>query len=309
MKHIKSYIVLGLLLVSFGAIAQNQNAIRLNEVLVINENDFQDDFGQQNAWFELFNSSFGTVDVGGCFLSDDINNLQKYRIPKGDITTKIKPRQHALFWADCQPNRGTYHVSFNLEPGRVLYFVAGDGRTIIDQITIPDLAPNQSYGRTDDGLGTVDGSGEGWEVLSHTSPSGSNGTVDGETKSQKMARIDPYGWIMAVTAMSVVFSALIILYLIFKQIGKASIRRSSKKTASSNASDEVKAAAAEAAKTEGVSGEVFAAISTAFHLYCEENEAHDEESFVVTLQHTDRSYSPWSSKIYQLRETPQLKRK
>lgn len=297
------------MLISFGLSAQNQTSIRINELLVINENDFQDDFGVQSPWFEVFNSSYGTVDIGGCYISDDINNLQKYRIPKGDVLTKIKPRQHALFWADNMPFRGTFHISFTLEPGKVLYFVASDGRTIIDQITIPELAPNQSYGRSDDGVGEINGSTEYWTILDRTSPSTNNTISDGETKSQKMARIDPHGIIMAITAMSVVFSALIILYFIFKQIGKISIRKSSKKTAESNASPEVKAAAAEAAKTDSVSGEVYAAISTAFHLFSEENEAHDEESFIVTLQHTDRTYSPWSSKIYQLRETPQLKRK
>ena len=85
-----------------------------------------------------------------------------------------------------------------------------------------------------------------------------------------------------------------------------SIKKTKKNTASSNASVAVKSAAA--ADDQGVSGETFAAISMAFHLYSEENEAHDEESFVVTLNHTDRTYSPWSSKIYGLRETPQIKR-
>jgi hypothetical protein len=44
------------------------------------------------------------------------------------------------------------------------------------------------------------------------------------------------------------------------------------------------------------------------HLYIEENEAHDEESFTITLQNETRKYSPWSSKIYGLRQTPQLKK-
>ena len=45
------------------------------------------------------------------------------------------------------------------------------------------------------------------------------------------------------------------------------------------------------------------------HLYMEDNESHDDESFVVTLKHTDRTYSPWSSKIYTLRETPHVNKK
>ena len=58
-----------------------------------------------------------------------------------------------------------------------------------------------------------------------------------------------------------------------------------------------------------VPAETYAAIATAMHLYMEDNETHDDESFVVTLKHTDRTYSPWSSKIYTLRETPQVNKK
>ena len=40
-----------------GLNAQSQNDMRLNEFLVINTDDFEDDFGHKGAWVELFNSS------------------------------------------------------------------------------------------------------------------------------------------------------------------------------------------------------------------------------------------------------------
>ena len=107
--------------------AQSQSDMRLNELLVTNTSDFQDDFGQHSAWFELFNVSYGTVDIGGCYLSNDANNLKKYIIPKGDVLTRIPPRQHILFWADNQPFRGTFHVNFTLAESDTIYFVASDG--------------------------------------------------------------------------------------------------------------------------------------------------------------------------------------
>ena len=106
MKHIKLILVVAAFLgMTFSAAAQSQNAMRINEYLVINTDDFQDDYGQQNSWIELFNSSYGTVDLSGCFLTDDPANLTKYSIPGGDVLTKIKPRQHVIFWADNQPRR------------------------------------------------------------------------------------------------------------------------------------------------------------------------------------------------------------
>ena len=309
MKHTRLLVVLCLSVISFGAFAQNQSAMRINEILVTNTNDFQDDIGQQNAWIELFNSSYGTVDVGGCFLSDDAADLRKYSIPKGDVLTKVKPRQHLLFWADNQPFRGTFHTNLTLIPGKTIFFVASDGKTIIDQIVVPQQfadssMTNVSYGRTDDGIGSTDGKGAGWKVMAKTSPSTNNAEMAKVSKSQRMGEIDPYGWMLAVTSMSVVFIALIILYRLFKRIAQISNRKADKKTQASVNPQTIKTT-----KAEENSSETFAAIAMALHLYQEENEAHDEESFVVTLQHTDRSYSPWSSKIYSLRENPQVNRR
>lgn len=303
MKHIKSLLIAGLILMGLNVSAQNQSDMRLNEYLVENTNDFQDDFGQQNAWFELFNTSYGTVNIGGCYLSNDINNLQKYIIPKGDVLTAIKPRQHVLFWADEQPFRGTFHVNFTLADSDTLYFVSSDGRTIIDRIAIrKDIEPNVSVGRTQDGVGPNDGKGEGWQIMPNTSPSTNNAGVNAKSKSVIMAEQDPYGVLIAVTAMSVVFLALIILYFVFKFIGRLAVRNQQTK------SDIATEGKITTVKAEDNTGEAIAAISTALYLYAVDNEAHDEESFQITMRHTDRSYSPWSSKIYTLRQNPQVKK-
>ena len=49
-----------------------------------------------------------------------------------------------------------------------------------------------------------------------------------------------------------------------------------------------------------ISGEVNAAIAMALHLYY--SEMHDKEDTVLTINQTSRTYSPWSSKIYGLRQ-------
>ena len=304
MKHLKLFLAVVGLTLAFGAGAQSQDAMRLNEYLVVNTDDFQDDFGQQNAWFELFNSSYGTVDIGGCYLSDDANNLKKYAIPGGDLMTKVKPRQHVLFWADNQPYRGTFHVSFDLANAKEIILTKGDGKTIIDRIPVRhDLGDNISFGRAMDGEGSITGDGAGWQVMERTSPSTNNTLIDKAAKPDKMKAMDPYGWILALTAMSVVFLALILLYFIFKAIGNANIKAGKKRSAAAAGTD------VKSSQYGEVPGEVYAAIATAMHLYNEDSETHDEESFVVTLHHTDRTYSPWSSKIYTLRETPQVNKR
>ena len=84
-------LLLFVLLVSFGAQAQRATSMRINEVLVINDDNFVDDYGKRHPWIELFNTSAGTVNIAGCFLTDDKNNPRKYPIPKGDVLTQIPP--------------------------------------------------------------------------------------------------------------------------------------------------------------------------------------------------------------------------
>lgn len=50
------------------------------------------------------------------------------------------------------------------------------------------------------------------------------------------------------------------------------------------------------------SGEIFAAIGAALYEMSDDN--HDIEHTVLTIRKVQRSYSPWSSKIYGLREVP-----
>ena len=54
----KKFGVLLLLMVlfSFGAKAQLTTSVRLNEILVINEDNFMDDYGKRHAWIELYNN-------------------------------------------------------------------------------------------------------------------------------------------------------------------------------------------------------------------------------------------------------------
>ncbi|HIR94952.1 MAG TPA: OadG family protein, partial [Candidatus Coprenecus stercorigallinarum] len=239
--------------------AQSQSDMRLNELLIHNETNFEDDFGFHNGWFELFNTSYGTVNIGGCFLTNDPNDLRKYIIPKGDVLTQIPPRQHILFWADNNPYHGTFHINFTLEESDTIYFVASDGRTVIDKIAVPkNLGVDQSYGRIEDGIGSIDGSGEGWGIMPWTSPSTNNAGVDEKTKSQIMAEEDPGGWILTMTAMLVVFCALIILCFIFKFTGHIAVNKLNKKSTAATA-DTGEAAV----NVKETSGETYAAIAVA----------------------------------------------
>ena len=282
-------IFLLVLLFSVEIQAQRATSIRINEVLVINEDNFVDDYGKRSGWIELFNSSAGTINIGGCFLTNDRNNPTKYPIPKGDVLTKIPPGQHILFWTDEMANRGTFHVNFELDQIKENYIALydSDGKTLIDEKVIPaGQKPDISFGRK------VDGEDE-WAQLTKVTPSTNNLTLDSNEKIDNFRKRDAWGIGMTITAMAVVFLGLILLYVVFKYVGKTAIkmgkRRAEKAGVEVNTNEDVD------------EGAVFAAIATA--LYEVTEDVHDIESTVITIQKVTRTYSPWSSKIYGLRES------
>jgi len=287
-------LLLFMVLFSIGVNAQRAASMRINEVLVINEDNFLDDYGKRSGWIELFNSSAGTVNIAGCYLTDDENNPRKYPIPKGDVLTKVSPGQHVIFWADGEPHRGTFHLNFTLNPNKENYIALydADGKTLIDKVTIPaGQRPDISYGRI------IDGEAE-WGNLTRVTPSTNNLTLDSNEKIENFKEKDSWGIGMTLTAMAVVFSGLILLYFIFKGIGNASIAASKRNAKKAAGTPNISSASG----TGAVSGEILAAIGMALHEFADDE--HDFENTVLTIQKVKRNYSPWSSKIYTLRETP-----
>ena len=288
-------LVLFATLFSLGINAQRATSIRINEILVVNEDNYVDDYGKHSGWIELFNSSAGTVDLKGCYITNDKNNLTKYMIPKGDVLTKIRPRQHTLFFADNNPGRGTFHVNFVLDPymDNYIAIVDADGKTLIDEVTVPaGQIADTSYGRL------IDGEKE-WAQLTKVTPSTNNLTLDSNEKIDNFKQNDSFGIGMKVSAMAVTFMGLLLLYLIFKQVGKISIA-ASKRNAKKAKTGAINAENDDLAGEEA--GEVFAAIATA--LYEVTEDVHDLENTVLTIHKVTRNYSPWSSKLYGLREVP-----
>ena len=282
---------------------RSNNKLLLNEVLITNEGNYQDDYGLHSAWIEIFNRSYGSADLAACLLraSSQPGDTTTYFIPKGDVLTLVKPRQHSLFWADGEPRRGTFHTNFTLDPEKENWIGLFDsGRNLIDQVTIPAgvLKTNQSYGRVSDAASqweVKDGSAE-----KYVTPSTNNKTIDSNAKMEKFEEHDSNGIGMSISAMSVVFCGLILLFIAFKIVGKASVSLSKRNAMKAKGITD-KQEAKEKKRGEAP-GEIFAAIAMAMHEM--QSDVHDVEDTVLTITRVKRSYSPWSSKIYTLRETP-----
>ena len=303
----KKYFALLLLCALCGAsaFAQGRKGVRINEVMVQNDSSYVDDYGMHHAWIELFNSTFAPVDISSMYLTDDPANPKKYPIPRMDVNTEMPARQHVVFWADNEPNKGTFHLNFFLKPGKDNYIglYDSDGKTLVDEVVVPaSLGRGHSYARKQDGVRDEADDKLAWEVRDgsnekYITPSSNNIILDTNEKIKNFEEHDQSGLGMTVLAMAVVFAALIVLSLSFNVIGwiNAKTAQRKKKEATAGNLDE-------AEFTEGPdSGEEIAAVCMALH---EHLNMHDKEDLVLTINKVKRSYSPWSSKIYSLRELP-----
>lgn len=114
--------------------------------------------------------------------------------------------------------------------------------------------------------------------------------------AEEFGRMDPSGIAMIMIAMTVVFSALIFLYLTFKYIAKLYNIDLKKRFRKSRPDVQIHE------DIEDISGETLVAISLALHLY--HQQLQGLEDAVMTFKNASKTYSPWSSKIYGLRRTP-----
>ena len=300
MKRKLSLLIVALMATSLVGLAHDRKALRINEVMVVNDSGYVDDYGNRGAWIEIFNANFSPIDISSVFLSTNKEKPESclYAVPIGDQLTKIGKRQHVIFWADGQPNKGTFHTSFKLTPGSDNWIGLYDAdMSLIDSITVPaNLPANASFARSEDGLGE-------WEVRTggdkdYITPSSANIIKDTNKKITDFKEKDPNGFGMTIMAMCIVFTALLVLCLCFYGIGQIGKYFSRVRKAEAQGLD---LDPTQLVDIQHDSGEEIAAIVMALH---EHLNAHDTESTVLTINKVKRAYSPWSSKIYSLRELP-----
>lgn len=283
--------------------AQGRRGLRINEVMVQNDSSIVDDFGRRSAWIELFNSTYGPLEIASVYITNDRNNPKKYPVPIGDVNTEIPTRQHVLFYADGKPSDGTFHLNFTLKPGEENWIGVYDanGETLIDEVVIPaTLAPNTTYARDNDGDGD-------WEVRDgndskYITPSSNNIIKDTNNKVETFREKDARGGGLTIMAMCIVFSALLLLCICFYIINAIGARVS--KTNKMRSQGIEPKSTSRNDRPDLDSGEVIAAIAMALHDHLD---AHDRENTVLTINKVKRAYSPWSSKLYGMRRLPERK--
>ena len=123
--------------------------------------------------------------------------------------------------------------------------------------------------------------------------------------AERMAQTDPHGLTLSLIAVCTVFTALLILYIIYSCIGKASnadasLRRLRRRRSKGSTPDAETAAAITMALEAESGAETNAAIAMALHLYLNE-QVHDAEPGIITF--APRT-GEWGQPVNNFRKNP-----
>jgi len=158
---------------NFALLAENwQQAgipLVINEVMASNNTVITDPQGEYDDWIEIYNAGNGSIDIGGMYLTDDLEDPTKWRIPDNvPALTAISPKGFILIWADNDTDQSGLHASFELSAtGEELGLFDTDGTTLIDSIIFDEQSADISYGRYPDGT-------DNWRYMVLTTPGSKN---------------------------------------------------------------------------------------------------------------------------------------
>lgn len=126
-------------------------AIVINEAQSANQNTVYDQNGDDSDWLELYNPSFSSTSLVGLYISDDPSDPDAFHFKGGSLAGQ----GHTVVWASDDSSLYDNHAPFKLSSGGDwlgLYFKDPSGSFhLLDEVQIPALAPDQSYGRITDG--------------------------------------------------------------------------------------------------------------------------------------------------------------
>ena len=141
-----------------------KNQLVVNEVMISNLDMFLDPSTNYGGWIELYNVSEKTAGLNGCYLSDDPNNLKKWRMP--NYMGTVAPKGHKVIWFDHSDIKQT-NATFTLDSdGGTLYLSNAEGELMLTH-QYPATLKRIAFARTTDG-------GDNWSYTGTPTPGSTN---------------------------------------------------------------------------------------------------------------------------------------
>ncbi|GAB3713710.1 hypothetical protein GCM10027592_53150 [Spirosoma flavus] len=119
--------------------------------MAANSRTLTDTSGAYEDWFEIYNPSSTTVDIGGYYVTDNLTAPTKYRIPTGSPQTIIPAHGFIVLWASEAVERGPLHLNFKLSANGESIGIYNSNAVKVDEVTFGPQRTDVSWGRQPDG--------------------------------------------------------------------------------------------------------------------------------------------------------------
>ncbi len=127
-------------------------SVVINEFLASNNNYNADEFNEYEDWIELLNTGNESVNIGGMFITNDLDIPDLYQIPTNTPKlTTIEPGEHLILWADEDTEQGALHMGFKLTADGGDIALSVDGSNDFESLHYTSQSEDDSYGRYPDG--------------------------------------------------------------------------------------------------------------------------------------------------------------
>ena len=123
----------------------------INELMAANQTTAADQNGQYDDWAEFYNNSTSTINLSGWYLSDNLQQLNKWQFPNGVF---LNPGEFLIVWVDDDETQAGLHASFNLNASGEALVLVTPNQTIADQVIFGAQTPDVSLSRCPNGTGS-----------------------------------------------------------------------------------------------------------------------------------------------------------
>ncbi len=132
-------------------ILEPSTTLFINEFMASNNTVIADENGEYDDWIELYNGGEEAIYLGDKYISDNLNNPDKFQLP--DQT--LEAGDFLLIWADEDGSQGPNHANFKLsKDGEIIALFDAEGN-IIDRVQYGAQTSDFTNGYYPDGANAI----------------------------------------------------------------------------------------------------------------------------------------------------------
>ena len=124
----------------------------INEVMAGNSSAVADQSGEYDDWVELYNGANFSINLGGYYLSDNENDLNKWTFP----SVSIPANGYLIIWCDTAgTSQSGLHTTYRLSADQEEVYLTNPLGEVVDAVHYVNMPTDKGYARVPNGTGPM----------------------------------------------------------------------------------------------------------------------------------------------------------